>query len=307
MTHEHAKPIPSEPGEIRWNPKMSIWLTVMFGLTAWFGPETLSWTTLALFTFSTAFILCVGHSVGMHRGMIHKTYKTSKWFERALIYLGTLAGMGGPIGLFRMHESRDYWQNQPEAPEFYAYDHGVWRDYIWYCHSQFVPSSPAHQAPLDIPAAIEQDRFYIWLERTWMLHQLPLAALMWWMGGLGFVIWGVCARVAVGILGHWFVNYAAHTAGYRSYEIVGSGEQGRNSLIFGAMSMGEGWHNNHHAWPNSARLGIEWWELDIGYISIRVMQALGLVWDVQVAHEVDPVRPIRELGALTKEPDSKAA
>ena len=139
------------------------------------------------------------------------------------------------------------------------------------------------------------DRFYRFLDWSWMLQSLPIAILFYMAAGWGGVVWGVCARIAVSSLGHWLVNYVAHTTGYQGWSIEGSGEQGRNSILFGAISMGEGWHNNHHAWPNSARMGLEWWELDAGYMSLRVMEKLGLVWDVQVAGEVEPVRPIERL------------
>jgi stearoyl-CoA desaturase (delta-9 desaturase) len=292
--HGHARPIPCAPGEIRWSARRSLWLLAMIVVVAAFGIETFSITAFAIFTLTSVITLCVGHSVGLHRGVIHRSYRTSLFLERALVYLATLTGMGGPLALVRMHELRDYWQNQPEAPEYYSYAHGIWRDFLWYLHYDHHPRT-GEELTLDLPEEVMRDRFYQFLDRTWMLQQLPIALMFYALAGWGGVVWGICARVAVSSLGHWLVNYVAHTTGYQGWSIEGSGEQGRNSILFGAISMGEGWHNNHHAWPNSARMGLEWWEVDFGYATLWVMEKLGLVWDVQVAGEVAPVRAIERV------------
>ena len=293
--HQHATPIPSLPGELRWSVERSLWLLGLLLCVAYWGVSSFSLPAFALFVGLSGLTLCLGHSVGLHRGVIHSSFKTSRWLERVFMYLATLAGMGAPLSMMRMHELRDFWQNEPAAPEFYSYAHGPWRDFIWYLHTDHHPAIPAHDHPVTLPARFEQDPFYQWLQSTWMLQQLPVALACFLLAGWGGVIWGVCARVAISCVGHWLVNYVAHTRGYHSWEIEGSGEQGRNSLLFGALSMGEGWHNNHHAWPNSARLGLEWWEVDAGYMCVWGLQKLGLIWDVQLAGQVSPVRPIHRV------------
>ncbi len=103
------------------------------------------------------------------------------------------------------------------------------------------------------------------------------------------MVWAACGRVFVSQVGHWLVNYACHTHGTRRFAVDGAGEEGRNNLVFGALSMGEGWHNHHHAWPDSARFGMAWYELDPGWWCVRAMQAVGLAWAVQTWDTV-PVR-----------------
>ena len=207
--------------------------------------------------------------------------------------LATLTGMGGPIGLMRMHELRDHWQNQPEAPAYYCYAHGPWRDFLWYLHMDHHPRPGQPKVAIQLDPRATGDALYRWLDRWWMASQVPLGLGLWALGGWGWVVWGVFARVALGMLGHWLVNYVAHTRGAHDWEIPGSGEQGRNSWLFGALSFGEGWHNNHHAWPGSARMGLEPGQLDLSYGCIRAMAWLGLIDRVQVAGQMPNARRAR--------------
>lgn len=284
VTHEdrlrHARPIPAEPGELVWAKGRSLWLIGMLGTWLALGWATATPQVVLLWAGTTAFTLCLGHSVGLHRGVIHRAFRMGKTLETALVYLATLCGMGGPIMMFRMHQLRDHWQNQRMGPEYFAYDHGIGRDFLWYLHVDYVPRNLAYEPAL--PMRVAEDPIYRFLDRTWMLQQLPWAALFYALFGLGGVVWGVAARVATGVLGHWVVNYFAHTRGEIAYELAG-GEEGRNNWVFGALSMGEGWHNNHHAYPESARIGLRPHEIDPGWLALRALAALGLVWDLQTA------------------------
>jgi stearoyl-CoA desaturase (delta-9 desaturase) len=94
-------------------------------------------------------------------------------------------------------------------------------------------------------------------------------------------------RISVTSTGIWLVNYLVHKHGYQNFELDGCAEQGRNSLWLGALSMGEGWHNNHHAYPRSARLGFHSWELDPGYWWICFMRWSGLAWEVQTFEDFE--------------------
>jgi stearoyl-CoA desaturase (delta-9 desaturase) len=121
------------------------------------------------------------------------------------------------------------------------------------------------------------------MESTLMAQQLPWALLFFAAGGWPWLVWGVCVRVTAGTTGYWLVNYAAHRWGYRAYENRGAAVQGWNVWLLGALSMGEGWHNNHHAFPRSARLGMRWWELDLGWCLLAALRAVGLARDVRLA------------------------
>ncbi len=146
---------------------------------------------------------------------------------------------------------------------------------------------------LDKPPAIhvEQriagDAFYQFLERTWMLQQLPLAVLFYLWGGWAFVCWGVCARIVAGVTGHWLIGYFAHNHGEMSYEVDGAAVQGRNIRWTSLLTMGESWHNNHHAFPHSARLGLAAGEWDPGWWALRGLEHLGLVRDLQLPDRLE--------------------
>jgi stearoyl-CoA desaturase (delta-9 desaturase) len=134
------------------------------------------------------------------------------------------------------------------------------------------------------------------MERTWMWHQLPLALLFFALGGWSWVVWGVCARVAVCVTGHWAVGHFAHREGDQSHVVEGAAVQGYNVKVAGLISMGESWHNNHHAFPGSARLGLYPGEVDLGWGVIRVFERLGLAWDIVTPERMPyraALRPVR--------------
>jgi stearoyl-CoA desaturase (delta-9 desaturase) len=137
--------------------------------------------------------------------------------------------------------------------------------------------------------SLAKDRFYQAVERTWMLQQLPWALLLFGIGGIGWVVWGICARVTISVTGHWLVGYYAHREGQQNWIVQGAGVQGHNIRIAGLISMGESWHNNHHAWPGSARLGLHPGEVDLGWWLILGFRKLGWASRI-VTPEVMPHR-----------------
>ena len=274
MLPEHAHPLPHAPGEVRLSSVKVLWNGSLLAALI-IAPGCFDAAAALFAALSAAVVLAVGHSAGFHRGVIHGAYRMGPRTERVLTYLAVLAGIGGPIGMLRMHNTRDGHQNRPAAPDYYTFAHSALRDASYYLFHEHTG------APAAIDPARERDPFFRFLERTWRWQQLPWALALLLLGGWTWVVWGVGVRVAVCVLGHWLVNYAAHTRGYRRWRMLGSGEEGRNHLLWGALAMGEGWHNNHHAWPDSARFGIGWWELDPGFWVVCALQAAGLVWDVK--------------------------
>jgi stearoyl-CoA desaturase (delta-9 desaturase) len=132
-----------------------------------------------------------------------------------------------------------------------------------------------------VPPEQTGDRWLRFLERTWFLHPLAAFALVALVFDVHVAATVVLCRVAITILGHWFVGYVSHTWGETRWELDGSSEIGRNNLLLGWLSFGEGFHNNHHAHPGSARMGFRWHELDLGWLAVRALAALGLIREVQ--------------------------
>ena len=295
--HEHCALLPEAAGEIRWAPVKSLFFTVnavVFVLFAWATVTPGAVVTAALFT---AACLGLGHSVGLHRGLIHRTFAMHRTTALVLAWLATMTGIGPVLRLMAMHDVRDVWQNRAEAPAYYAYQHTWWVDFWWYLHCEHV-AQPGHHRPR-IPREHAADPGLAWLDRTWILQQLPVALVLTAWLGWGGLVWACCGRILVSQLGHWLVNYVCHTQGTRRFTIAGAGEEGRNHWLFGALSMGEGWHNNHHAWLDSARFGIGPWEPDPGFALIRIMEKLGLAWNVQTMETVpirDTAQPMGGLG-----------
>jgi stearoyl-CoA desaturase (delta-9 desaturase) len=274
-------------GTVHWKPAKSIWISVMT-LTALLGcPFFITWDALALFLVTTAVTVCLGHSLGMHRRLVHRSYDCPLWLEHLFVYLGTLLGMAGPFGMIRQHDIRDWAQRKAKCHPYLAHRSPMLRDFYWQLHCELRLKYPP---ALIIEPRVADSRFYRFLERTWMAQQLPWALIFFALGGASWVIWGIAARVAVSVTGHWLIGYFAHNRGPRSWHIEGAGVQGYNVRYCGFITMGEAWHNNHHAFPASARLGLYPGEIDPGWVVLKGLNRVGLVWNIKTP-EILPFRP----------------
>jgi stearoyl-CoA desaturase (delta-9 desaturase) len=274
-------------GRVRWRPAKSIWISVMTTTALVAGPQLLSPEAFAVFVLGCAITLCSGHSVGMHRRLIHNSFECPLWLEYALVYSGVLVGMAGPIGLMRQHDLRDWAQRQPDCHDYLKHGRGILVDGFWQLHCDLELDRPPG---FRLEPRIAHDRIYGWMERTWMWQQLPVALILFALGGWSWVVWGVCARVAVCVTGHWLIGYFAHNEGPMRWRVSGSGVQGRDVPIAALFSMGESWHNNHHAYPGSARIGLSDDQPDPGWWLILLLERLGLAWNIQTPQTL-PARP----------------
>ena len=286
-------------GEVKYSPKKSIWFLAMAGAAIIGGAETVTAGAVALFLVTTAVVLLFGHSLGSHRKLIHNSYQCPKWLEYLLVYFGVQVGLAGPIGLLRQHELRDYAQRLPNCHDYLRHGRDLWVDAWWQLNCElYLKDSPT----INVESQLLNDKFYQFLERTWMWQQLPIALIYFW-GGWAFVFWGVCARVTAGVFGHWLIGYFAHNHGDMQYLVRGAAVQGHNIHFTSLITMGECWHNNHHAFPGSARLGLLPGELDPGWWVLVAFQRLNLVWNIKLPSDL-PIR--QELVELHSEeiPDS---
>ncbi len=265
-------------GRIVWAPKKSLWFLAhaALGLTGVIlFPHA---DAFAVFLIISAITICGGHSVGMHRLLIHRSFKAPLWLERTLVWLGTLVGMAGPFGMIRAHDMRDWHQRQVVCPPHPSHGAGFWRDCWWQMNCEFRLNNPP---VFRIEHGVAGDPVYRLIERTWMAQQLPLALILLAMGGWAFVLWGISLRVAVSLFGHWLVGHYAHRSGHQGWRIKGLPVQGYNLPGLGLLTFGENWHGNHHAFPHSARLGVDPGQTDPGYGFIRVLAACGLARDIR--------------------------
>ncbi|HEX5688529.1 MAG TPA: acyl-CoA desaturase, partial [Roseiflexaceae bacterium] len=253
-------------GRVVWAPVKSIWIGSMTAIGLIGAPLSFAWDAFALFLGTCAITLCFGHSVGMHRRLIHNSFGCPPWLEYLCVYLGTLVGMAGPIGMMRTHDMRDWAQRQAACHDYFCHRKSFWHDAWWQLHCELKLARPP---AFKLEPRVARDRVYDWMERTWMLQQLPWAVLFVALGGWSWIVWGVCARVSVCVIGHWLVGHFAHRKGPQSWIVEGAVAQGHNVRIAGLISMGESWHNNHHAFPGSAKLGLFPGQVDPGWWMIR--------------------------------------
>ncbi len=286
----HQRIVPGAPGDplagvVRWQPAKSIWWSALLLTWAVLGTLHFSWDAVLLFLGLTSLVLCLGHSLGMHRKLIHDSYACPRWLERLLVYLGTLVGLGGPFTMMRTHDFRDWAQRQPACHDYFAHRRDLLTDFWWQLHCDLALNCPPVYR---YPAALTESAFYRTLERTAMLQQLPLAMLLLALGGWGWVAWGVAARVTVSIFGHWLIGYFAHNQGYRDWHVAGAAVQGHNVRYCGLVTFGECWHNNHHAFPGSARLGLYPGQADPGWLVLRALRRIGLVGRLREPADLPP-------------------
>ena len=276
-------------GTVEWAPARSLWNgSILVGAVV-LGSLYATWGAFIVFLGLSALTLCTGHSVGFHRRLVHRSFKCPKWLERLLVWSGTLVGMGGPLWTIRTHDTRDWAQRQARCHDYLAHRQGLLKDGWWNLHCRLVLANPPG---FDPGPGIGDDPFYRFLERSWMLHQIPLGLVLFALGGMPWLAWGVFVRVASCTTMHWFISYFAHTRGPQSWTVDGAGVQAHDVPIAAIPTMGESWHNNHHAFPASARHGLYPGQPDPGYRFIQLLAWLGLAWDVQTPQTLPPRRGI---------------
>jgi fatty-acid desaturase len=292
-------------GSVRWAPVKSLWFLSMATAAIVGGIATFSWPAFALFAGSTAFVLLFGHSLGSHRKLIHNSFQCPRWLEYVLVYLGVQVGLCGPMGLLRQHELRDFAQRLPHCHDYLRHGSGAWRDAWWQLHCELQLE---HPPSIHIEPRIADDFMLRWFEKTWMLQHLIVAVLFFAWGGWAFVFWGVCARVTAGVFGHWLIGYCAHNHGPMQFEIRGAAVQGHNIRWASLITMGECWHNNHHAFPGSARLGLARGEWDPGWWALMALERLGFAWDFRLPEdsphraELVRIKPVFDVAATQNFP-----
>lgn len=279
-------------GQVRWDPAHSLWNGSMLLLAVTLGPTTFCWSAFAVFLVLTGATLLLGHSVGFHRRLIHRSFECPRWLERTLVWIGTLVGMSGPFWMVRTHDLRDWAQRQDQCHDYLAHRKPMFIDAWWQLHCQLVLDHP----PKFHLGDVGRDPFYRFLERSWMLQQLPIALVLLSIGGWSWLIWGVCVRVAVSVTGHWYIGHLAHRTGPQTWLVCGAGVQAHDVPWAAIPTMGEAWHNNHHAFPGSARIGLYPGQHDWGFAFIRLLQRLGLACNVVLPNDLPERHELQWLG-----------
>ena len=236
-----------------------------------------SWTNLLVAVLLHWLVVGFGISLGYHRLHTHRGFKTSKTFEYFLATCGTMAMEGGPIfwvATHRVHHQHSDKPGDPHSPN----EGGFWSHMGWIMFGNRLHNSASGAAKYAPDLAA--DPFYRWLTRHHWVPMTVVGLLLLALGGWAMAGWGIFVRTVVGLHFTWLVNSATHMWGTRRFE---TRDDSRNSWWVAMLTFGEGWHNNHHAHPVSARHGLAWYEFDVTWLTLRCFNAIGLVHDVKVA------------------------
>ncbi len=258
-----------------------------------FVPYFFSWTGV-IFLIVGIHLFGQGITIGYHRLLTHRSFKTPKWLEHIIAIIGICCMEDTParwVSVHRMHHVHSDEIPDPHSPRVtFFWSHMGW---LMYVNRQTYSVAGLEKFAKDLL----RDPFYMRLETNpflqfyFILGQIPVYFLIGVLislatGGdvaaaaqLGgsLVVWGVILRIVCVWHITWSVNSLSHMFGYRNYQ---TGEESRNNWFVALLSVGEGWHNNHHEDPSAASVQHRWWELDLSYYEIKLLEKLGLAKDV---------------------------
>ena len=223
---------------------------------------------------------CVGVTLGYHRLLAHRAFQVPRWLEALITTCGTLSCQHGPIDWVGLH--RHHHLHSDGEADHHSSHLGIW----WSHFGWMLREVPAQRFVRALTPDLQSVSYYRWLNRNFLLLQLPLAVVLYTIGcatgvgGWSLLLWGVPLRLVLVYHATWLVNSATHRWGYVSHR---SGDRSRNNWWVALLTFGEGWHNNHHAYPSSARMGFRCWELDLTWWHICLLQCLGLARRVRLA------------------------
>ncbi|MCH2161846.1 MAG: acyl-CoA desaturase [Phycisphaerales bacterium] len=292
---EPASPMPEistvsrwEAFQVRFSLLLGVTLMPLFIVAAMIllWGRGFSWVDLLLVVvmyLATGF----GITVGFHRYFSHKSFEAPRPVVFILGVLGSMAWQGPLfwwVAVHRSHHQHSDCEEDPHSP--HAGHAGPIRGFL---HAHFGWLMRPDVRPLEKyvpdlkadPVCRVVDRLFF----VWALLGLAIPALlgglltMSWFGAMTGMFWGGLARIFIEHHATWSVNSVCHVWGSRPYACH---DHSRNNPIFGVIALGEGWHNNHHAFPTSARHGLRWWQFDSSWLVIRTMRFLGLVSKVRV-------------------------
>ncbi len=240
-----------------------------------------SWVGLAIAVVMHWVTACLGVTLGYHRLLTHGSFVVSTPVKYFFSICGMLAAEGSPlfwVATHRKHHVLSDQEGDPHTPN----DGFWWSHMLW-----FKPK----EGPGELEALLKRwapdmykDPVQRFFHKFFPVVPMIFGTMLYFGGeyffglGLSCLLWGLCLRMVVGYHSTWFVNSATHIWGYRNYETT---DRSRNLWWVAFLSYGEGWHNNHHAHQRLARHGHKPWEIDITYMMIRVLKALGLATQVQ--------------------------
>lgn len=266
---------------VHTNPEKPNWLTIivfsLFHVGAIASFFFFSWANLLAAFIVYWFAISWGIGMGYHRLLTHRGFKAPVWFERLLAICGAASLEGGPIfwvATHRVHHQKSDKPGDPHSPR----DGAWWAHLIWMCVGDAKHNDTeglSKYAP-----DLARDPFMVWLNNWHWVPLVTIGVVSWMIGGFTMVLWTVALRVTLGLHSTWLVNSATHLWGGRRFDTA---DDSRNNWWVALVTFGEGWHNNHHAHPVSARHGLAWYELDMTFIQLWLLERAGVISGLQTA------------------------
>ena len=224
-----------------------------------------------------------GISLGYHRLHTHRSYKVPRFLEYFFAVCGTITLEGGPIfwvATHRIHHQHSDHEGDPHTPR----DGGWWAHIGWLLFGETKHSNTRLMSKYAPDLA--KDPFYVWLNNYHWVPMIVLSVVLFAIGGLPMFLWGICFRVTFGLHATWLVNSVTHMWGTRRFA---TRDDSRNNWWVALLTFGEGWHNNHHAHPTSARHGLAWYEVDFTWMTLQVLKFFGIAKNIRVAKIGSPL------------------
>ncbi|KAH9328059.1 hypothetical protein KI387_000167 [Taxus chinensis] len=258
---------------------------VVFGMHALclLAPFTFTWKAFGVFVMLYVATGLLGITLSYHRNLSHRSFNLPKWLEYIFAYCGAQAMQGDPLDWVSTHRYHHQFCDSVKDP--HSPNEGFWFSHMSWMFDE--NSMLARIGARNNVSDLEKQPFYRILRSTYIIHPIAMGLFLYALGGLPFVVWGMAVRVVWVYHITWLVNSACHVWGYQSWN---TGDLSRNNWWVAALAFGEGWHNNHHAFEFSARHGLEWWQLDITWYIIRILEAVGLAKDVRLPSEQHKAR-----------------
>ena len=276
MSSSSVSEAPSRPRPRFWSRAMPAWtrnlpfLSLHLAcLAVFFVPATPLAVVLCAGLY---FVRMFGITAGYHRYFSHRSYKTSRWLQFVLACLGCSAMQKGPLWWTAHHREHHRHSDTTEDP------HSPRVNSFWWSHIGWILARDYEETNWPIIRDWSRYPELRWLNRNHWLPGLAMAALCFLVGGWTGLVWGFFLSTVLLYHAVFMVNSVCHLFGRRRYATA---DQSRNNVWVALITLGEGWHNNHHRYQSSTNQGFFWWEIDISYYLIKLLGCLGLVWNIR--------------------------
>ena len=262
-------PLPPPSRGYDWLPFTPFLLlhVAVFG-ALWTGTSWVDWVACAVLYFVRMFAVTGVY----HRYFSHRTYKTSRWFQFVLAFLAQTSSQKGALWWAAHHRDHHKYSDLPWDV------HSPIQKGFWYSHVLWLVDRGTEVTDYKRIKDFAKYPELVWLNKYWLVPPVALGVATWWLLGWSGLLIGFFLSTVLLWHGTFLVNSLAHVLGGRRFPTA---DTSRNNWWIALLTLGEGWHNNHHHYMGSARQGFYWWEIDVTYYILKALSWCGLIWDLR--------------------------